>query len=92
MSDVRYMNLCEHLEPVLINELARGNVVREIHENAWTNAVLVVDLTKPIDVNQASLLVNNLKFISFFETNDYHFELQKGYFCELCQHALTGPK
>lgn len=86
------MKLCEHLEPVLTNELARGNAVKEIHENAWTNAALVVDLEKEIDINQANVLVKNIDFISYFETNDYHYEMQKGYFCEHCKHALGGPK
>ncbi|MEG6585190.1 hypothetical protein [Dendrosporobacter sp. 1207_IL3150] len=86
------VKLCEHLAPVLVHELARGNVVKEIHENAFTNAVVVIDLEKTMDVNQANILVKKLNFVSYFETSDYHFELQRGYFCEHCKHALAGPK
>ena len=82
------VKICKHLEPIFVNELSRGNVVREIHENAWTDAVLVVDLKKAIDVNQANSLINE-KIISYFETNDYHFELQKGYFCKECKHGIV---
>lgn len=86
------MELCEHLKPILVNELARGNAVREVHENAWTNTILDVELERAIEIDQANSLISNIKSVRYFENNDNHYELQKGYFCEMCKHSLAGPK
>lgn len=86
------MKLCQHLEQILTSELVRGNKIRNIDENAWTNAIIVVNLEKQIDVNSSDQIEKKYKFVSYFEVNDNHYELQNGYFCEQCKHSIVGPK
>jgi len=84
------MKLCEHLEPILANETDYGNSIGDIIENAWTNAKLVVILKNAINVNQTNTIVSS-PFVKYFEITDNHYELQKGYFCEQCKHAIASP-
>jgi hypothetical protein len=86
------MQICTHLEPILSNELNCGNSIKEINENAWTNALLVINMNNPINQFFANEEIKKYDGVMSFENTDNHYELQSGYFCKTCKHAITGPK
>ena len=86
------MKLCKHLEPILNNELNNGNSIKEINEDAWTNAVLVVNLKNVINTSFVNEEIQKNDSIQCFEINDNHYETQNVYYCIACKHAIAGPK
>lgn len=86
------MRICEHLESILTNELNNGNSIKDINENAWSNALLVINLSNKIDKGLADQEALKQSSIQYFEISDNHYELQYGYYCKTCKHAITSPK
>ena len=85
------MNICEHLRGILDYEVSQGNAVREVNENAWTNAELVVNMNKPLSTDCISSNIEPDDCIIFWENNDTHYLKQNGYYCKRCKHAIAGP-
>jgi hypothetical protein len=85
------MKLCEHLKPILDSEVTRGNTIREVEEDAWTNAIFVVNMKEKLDLEKDQSLVNSYLFVKSHENTDPHFELQRGFYCSKCKHSIAGP-
>lgn len=85
------MEACEHIRKILIHEEARGNKIKECSEG-WSKANLVIDMEKSLDVDYANSLVISGEKLRYWENNDSHYTLQKGFFCDACKHSIAGPK
>ncbi|MDD3172675.1 MAG: hypothetical protein PHF63_03300 [Herbinix sp.] len=86
------MKLCEHLETPLLVEVSGGNSIKEVSDNAWSNAKLVVILENKIEKLRANAEVEKYDFVQFFEINDNHYDPQSGYYCNKCKQAVTSPQ
>lgn len=85
------MEACEHIKMILTHEEKRGNKIKEQSEG-WSKANLVIDMEASLDVDYAnSLIVSGVK-LRYWENDDSHYPLQKGFFCDECKQAIAGPK
>lgn len=85
------MEACEHIKNILMHEEERGNKIKEKSEG-WSKANLVIDMEKSIDVDYANSLIQQGAKLRYWENNDTHYVLQKGYFCNECKQSIAGPK
>ncbi|OEF99572.1 hypothetical protein BHF71_08475 [Vulcanibacillus modesticaldus] len=84
------MWICNHLKPIIDHELSKGNKIQEISKG-WSNAVLVIDLEKRMDVQYERSDMNLSEYVKYWENKDSHYPLQKGFYCEKCKHSIAGP-
>lgn len=85
------MDACKHIQTILDHEEKRGNTIKEKSEG-WSNANLVIDMNKSIDINFGKSLIDAGMKLRFWENNDSHYALQKGFTCDECKQSIAGPK
>ena len=81
---------CEHLKPLLASALACGARI-ESAETGWTQAKLVVTLTKGPNPGIAQAVATD-RGLSFYQNNDSHYLVAYGWFCDACSHGLDWPQ
>jgi hypothetical protein len=88
----KYMNMdeiCKHLRPILNNALENNNHVKE-KSKGWSNADLVYDMSTPLNIKEISKLCLD-KCVVFWANKDTYYNIQDGYYCNLCKHSIAGP-
>lgn len=85
------MELCEHLKPILDHELRIENKIKEI-STGWTKVDYAVYLEKKMDIDFEK---NNLQLTDYVRYWEFkgtpHNNPEKGFTCDNCKHAITGP-
>jgi hypothetical protein len=81
---------CEHLRPLLAALMARGAGI-ERADDGWSAANLVITLTKGLNP-AATQAVARARGLSFRESNDPHYLVAHGWFCESCRQGLEWPQ
>ncbi len=85
------MEACEHIKKILIHEEKRGNNIKE-KSAGWSKADMAIDMEKSLDVDYAnSQILSGIK-LRYWENNDSHYSLQKGFYCDECKQSIAGPK
>lgn len=74
-----------------MHEEARGNKIKEMSEG-WSKANLVIDMEESLDIDYANSLIALGEKLRYWENNDTHYTLQKGYYCDECKQSIAGPK
>lgn len=86
------MDICKHLSDILKTEIERGNSIVRIDKEKWTNAVLVINLEKEIDVKYIKTHINIPESVIIWENTDTHYPLDIRFFCSKCKHSIASPR
>ena len=85
------MDVCRHIQTILDHEEKNGNTIKEKSEG-WSKANLVIDMDRSLDIDFGNALIDSGMPLQYWENNDPHYSLQKGFFCKKSRQSIAGPK
>lgn len=83
-------NLCADLSTIRDRELARGNQVESVTEEAFEHCDLIVALKQPFGAYYEDEIDETV--VSADINTDPHYPVGKSYYCQRDRHALFAPQ
>ena len=81
---------CEHLTPLLASLVKKG-VEIDSADTGWTQSKLVVTLSKGPNPGVAAVVAKD-RGLEFHQSDDPHYLVAYGWYCEACAQGLDWPQ
>lgn len=83
--------LSADLVPIYEYEIGIGNCVKRVDYPAGTRCPLAVVFEKRLDIKGYLAKHGLPDQVEIWENRDSHYSIEKGYFSETSNHAISGP-